>query len=127
MKKFLVLFLVTVMAVSLVTGCGGGVKTYTDSGQTIGVGIDKEFVIALGSNPTTGYRWQASYDEAMIELVESKYEPGKQAKEGAVGAGGVEYFTFKALKQGQTGITLDYLRPWEKESIEQKAFTVDIK
>ena len=129
MKKALALFLVMAIAVvGMVTGCGGEVKTYSDSGQTIGVDVNKEFVIGLGSNPTTGYRWQASYDDTAVTLVESEYQQGETAKEGVVGAGGVEYFKFKALKKGQTEITLDYLRSWEEgSSIEQKVFTVDIK
>jgi len=69
----------------------GEVKTYTDSGQAINIGVNQEFVIALGSNPTTGYGWQESYDETMLRLVEKKYKPGEEAEEGAVGAGGVEY------------------------------------
>ena len=128
MKKLLPMVVAAVLVASLLVGCGGGVKTYTDSGQTIGVDVDKEFVIGLGSNPTTGYRWQASYDDTAVALVESEYQQGKTAKEGVVGAGGVEYFKFKALKKGQTEITLDYLRSWEKgSSIEQKVFTIDIK
>ena len=98
MKKLLIsVILVTLVASSLV-GCGGGIKTYSDSGKTISVTIDQEFIIALGSNPTTGYSWQPDFDQAIIALVESKYEPGKKASEGVVGAGGVEFLKFKALK-----------------------------
>ncbi|MFC2032989.1 protease inhibitor I42 family protein [Chloroflexota bacterium] len=129
MKKALALFLVmAITVVILVMGCGGEVKTYSDSGQTISVNVNKEFVIALVSNPTTGYRWQASYDDTAVALVKSEYQQGETAKEGVVGAGGAEYFVFKALKKGQTEIILDYLRSWEKgSSIEQKVFTIDIK
>ena len=125
MKKFLIL--IAVVAISLVAGCAGEVKTYTDSGQAISIGVNQEFIIALGSNPTTGYRWQAGFDETILKLVESKYEPGQQAEQGVVGAGGIEYFRFKALKTGETEITLVYKRPWEEEVLEQKAFTVNIK
>ena len=127
MKKLLITVALALLAASLLVGCGGGVKTYTDSGQAISVGVDQEFVIALGSNPTTGYSWQPDFDRAVIELVESKYELGKKAEEGLVGAGGVEFFKFKALKAGQAEITLAYQRPWGKESIDRKVFTIDIK
>ena len=128
MKKFLILVMVAVIASCLVAGCAGEVKTYTDSGQTISVGVNQEFVIGLGSNPTTGYEWWESYDETMLEMVgEKTYELGAEAKEGVVGAGGVEFFTFKALKKGTTEITLVYKRGWEEESIDQKVFTVDIR
>ena len=125
MKK--VLAVVAVVAACLVVGCAGGAKTYTDSGQTIDIGVNQEFVIALGANPTTGYDWQESHDEAMLELTEKTYELGKTAKQGMVGAGGVDYFTFKALKAGETRITMVYKRVWEEESIDQKVFTVNIK
>jgi hypothetical protein len=39
MKKLLILVAVTVIAVSLIAGCAGEVKTYTDSGQAISMGL----------------------------------------------------------------------------------------
>ncbi len=127
MKRFLILITMAVLTICMVTGCVGEVKTYTDSGQTISIDITQEFVIALGSNPTTGYSWQESHDENILELVESKYEMGKEAGQGVVGAGGIEYFRFKALKAGETEITFVYKRPWEEQSIDHKLFTVHIK
>ena len=128
MKKPL-MFLMVIVVACLLAGCVGEVKTYSDSGQTIRIGINQEFVIALGSNPTTGYSWQVSYDEDLLELAggQSTYKPGEQAEEGAVGAGGVEYFRFKATKTGETEITLVYKRPWEEEVEEQKVFTISIE
>jgi inhibitor of cysteine peptidase len=119
-----VLILLVVLATFLMAGCIGEVESYTDPGQTISIGVNQEFVIALGSNPTTGYSWQESHDMAMVELIEKIYK--EQAKQGVVGAGGVEYFRFKALKTGTTEITLVYKRPWEQEIIEEKVFTINI-
>jgi inhibitor of cysteine peptidase len=114
-----------VLATCLVAGCIGEVETYTDPGQTIDIGVNQQFVIALGSNLTTGYSWQESYDGTMIELVEKIYK--EEAKQGVVGAGGVEYFRFKAVKTGRTEITLVYQRPWEEEILNQKVFTIHIR
>ncbi len=125
MKKFWLL--AAVVAICLAAGCVGEVKTYTDSGQAISIGVNQEFIIALGSNPTTGYGWQESYDEAVLELVEKTYKPGEKAEQGVVGAGGVEFFRFKALKTGKTEIALVYKRPWEEKTVDQKVFTVTIK
>ena len=127
MKKRLILITVAMVAIFLVAGCAGEVKTYSDSGQTISLSVNQEFAIALGSNPTTGYSWQESYDETVLELVEKTYELGREAKQVMVGAGGVEHFRFKALKAGKTKITMTYKRPWEEEILEQKVFTVNIK
>ena len=127
MKRLLLLVTVAVLAICSLAGCVGEVKTYTDSGQAINIGAIHCLNIALGSNPTTGYGWQESYDENMLMLVEKTYKPGEEAEEGVVGAGGVEYFRFKTLKAGETNITLVYKRPWEEEFLEQKVFTVNIK
>ena len=121
MKKFLILG--ALLTTCLVAGCVGEVKTYTDSGQTISIGTNQEFVIALGSNPTTGYRWQVSHDKTVLELLRSEYQTGEAAKQGA---GGIELFRFKALKTGATRITMSHKRQWEEQPIEQKVFSVDI-
>ena len=127
MKKLLIL--VAVVAICLSAGCVGEVKTFTDAGQMINIGVNQEFVIALGSNPTTGYSWQESYDETILELVEKTYKPGKEAKQGLVGAGGIEYFRFKTLKTGETEINLVYKRPWEEPTPQDvtKVFPVSIR
>ena len=124
MKRSLLAAVIVLSLVLILPGCVA--KTYTDSGQAIDIKQGQEFVIALGSNPTTGYSWQASFDENLLELVENKYELGKEAREGLVGAGGIEYFKFKTLGKGQSEITLLYKRAWEEESIDQKLFTVNI-
>ncbi len=112
MKKFLILVTVAVVAISVVAGCGG-IKTYTDFEEVIDLRINQEFVIAFESNATTGYAWEASYDETMVELVEQTYELSPEAEQGLVGAGGKDVFRFKALKKGETKITMVYKRPWE--------------
>jgi inhibitor of cysteine peptidase len=125
-KKLLILMLIA--AALTVAGCIGVAETYTDPGQMVNIGAKQEFIIALGSNPTTGYSWQASYDETKLELVGGKSEYKEEATEGVVGAGGIEYFRFKALKAGLTEITLTYEQPWEGgETGETKVFTVNVK
>ena len=125
MKRVLLLVAVVVLTLGLVAGCTT-VMTYDDEGQEVDIGVDQEFIIALGSNPTTGYSWQVSYDETMLELVESTYEAG-ETDEDVVGAGGVEYFRFLALEAGETEITLTYERSFEDgDPVETKVFTVNI-
>jgi inhibitor of cysteine peptidase len=124
--RLLILVTVAVLTICSVAGCVGEVKTYTDSGQTIDIGVGQEFVIALGSNRTTGYGWQESYDENMLRLVEKTYE--EETEEDVVGAGGIEYFRFRTLEAGETEITLVYKQPWEGGGIgEKKVFTVNIE
>ena len=127
MKRLLSFITAVIVVACLVAGCAGEVKTYTDSGQTINVGVNQEFVIALGSNPTTGYGWQEGHDETMVELVKSEYEAGEGAEQGMVGAGGIEHFRFKTLRAGQSEVTMAYQRSWEEESLEEKVFTVNVE
>lgn len=126
MKRVWLLVAAVVLTLGLVAGCTV-VKTYDDAGQDIDIGVGQEFIIALGSNPTTGYSWQASCDETMLELVESTYE-ADETDEDVVGSGGVEYFRFLTLQAGETEITLTYARPGEGgDVVETKVFTVNIE
>ena len=128
MKKLLPL-MGLILAACLVAGCSSTVQAYTDPEVTIDISANDEFVvlIALESNPTTGYSWEASYDETRLELVEETYELDEYAEQGLVGAGGIELFRFKSLKSGEAKITMDYKRSWETEVLEQKVFTVEVK
>jgi len=125
MKKLLVPVMALILAVCLLAACGG-VKTYVDPEEKISVGIEDEFIIALDSNPTTGYDWEESHDPYKLILVEKKYEPDEKAA-GLVGAGGTQYFRFTSQKTGETEVTFTYKRPWETDYTEQKVFKVDIK
>ena len=126
MKKLLILITVALAVTFLLAGCVE-VKTYTDSGQTINIGVNREFVIAIGANPTTGYDWEVSLDETILELVEKTYKLAEEAEHEIVGAGGVDYFRFKALKTGEAEITMVYKRSWEEESIDRKVFTINVE
>ncbi|MBA7698350.1 hypothetical protein ES703_107027 [subsurface metagenome] len=127
MKKLMVLVGASILVVSLVAGCGG-VKTYVDPEKKISVGLEEEFIIALDSNPTTGYDWEESHDPYKLILIEKNYEPDEKA-EGLVGAGGTQYFRFTSQKTGETEITLVYKRPWEDPTPQDvmKVFTISIR
>ena len=127
MKKFMMLLTMAVVAASLVAGCAGGVMTYGDPEQPVNVKANQEFIIALGANPTTGYDWEESFDKTMLQLVNKTYKTSEESEQEVTGAGGVDYFRFKALKAGTTEIKMDYKRSWEEESAEQKVFTVNIE
>jgi inhibitor of cysteine peptidase len=122
MKNFVISSIVAVVGICILAGCTRereGLKTYTDSNQIIDIRIRQEFVIALDSNITTGYSWQVSYDQNMLELVEKTYEQNPNPR-GLLGVGGVEYFRFKALNIGETEITFIYRRSWEEPTSQDK-------
>ncbi len=126
MKKCLAAVLISILVLSVVAACNQSVKANVDTGKTISASVDREFVIAVDSNPTTGFDWEAGYDDSKLVLVGKEYKPDEKAS-GLVGAGGTKYFRFKALETGKTEITLTYKRPWETEIAEQKVFNVAIK
>ncbi len=96
-------------------GSGGGsesVQTYTEPAVTINVKVNHEFVIALESNPTTGYTWEEESEEDLIRLVDRIYRQDDQAN-GMVGVGGTVYFRYLALQEGETEILLVYGQHWD--------------
>ena len=80
----------------------------------------KQFTLALKSNPTTGFSWQLkSYDTLHLHLIDHHYQhPTSQL----IGAPGMEYFRFavtdnlKQVNQAKPAGTIrfSYARPWEK-------------
>ncbi|MDD4875687.1 MAG: protease inhibitor I42 family protein [Dehalococcoidales bacterium] len=128
MKKYFVLIAMLMVTSCLQVGCAE-VNAYTDSGQMISISVNQEFFIALGSNRTTCYMWQENYDNDMIGLESIEYLLSDEAKQKLAGAGGVEFFRFKALKKGETEITMVYKRSWEEPSAQDltKVFTITIE
>jgi len=128
MKKLLVLVMASILLVSLIGSCsdGAGVTCFVDPIETINTRVGQEFIIALDSNPTTGYNWEVIYEEDILSLEEEEYDPDEKAA-GLVGAGGTQYYHFKALKTSETIIVVTYKKSGEEEYAEQKVFNVDIK
>lgn len=88
---------------------------FTNPKKPIEVTAGQRFIIVLGANHTTGYRWELTNDgdKNIVELVGSEY---KVSDEGKVGSGGREVWTFLAKSPGKTRISFRYVRPWEKEA-----------
>jgi len=93
---------------------------YTRDDRDIGATVGSELVIAVESNPTTGYRWQAQFDAAALALVDQRFT----ALGTGVGAGGIERFRFKVLAAGDSAIRLVRKRAWEAISVEDLTFRV---
>ena len=130
MKKLLTVALAGVALLAMVlSGCSTQAKAFTDSSQVINTRVNQEFTIALGSNITTGYSWQPTYDENALNLVEKTYKEQDNTGKQIVGASGTEYFNFKALSKGETKVTFTYRRPWEQPSAQDQTliFTINVK
>ena len=129
MNKLVALVVSLLLIAGSLIGCASQsaqAKEYTDPSQAIEVGVGSQFIIILESNPTTGYKWEASFDNSLLKLVKSDYKQAED-KPGMVGVGGKEYFTFEGLKKGSAKVTLDYKRSWEEGSAKQIVFNVSVK
>jgi len=98
-------------AAALLATLSGNV--YTDPGKPISVTKDTDVLIALPSNPTTGYSWTARVSGAAVSNGGSAYQ-AHPAAAGMTGAGGQQIFEFEAEGAGTATVTFTYARPWEK-------------
>jgi inhibitor of cysteine peptidase len=84
--------------------------------------VGEEFEITLDANPTTGYSWEASFDDTFLQLIEQRYERTSDL----IGGGGHAVFAFKFLRTGKGTITMEYRRPWESGYKEIRKFEVSV-
>lgn len=71
------------------------------------------FTVTLGSNRTTGFQWSESAqidDQSVLEQLAHRFVP---PEEDTPGAAGKEVWTFRALKEGSTEVSMEYSQPWE--------------
>ena len=87
------------------------------------VKVNKEFKIPLDSNPSTGYKWEASFDKAFLRLKADRF---KRPDKAFPGAGGTQTFVFLPIKKGDTKIRFVYKRPWEKSVAREKTYKIQI-
>jgi inhibitor of cysteine peptidase len=88
-------------------------NVYSDPMTPISVAKGHYFLVALASNPTTGYSWTASISNANVEDEGSAYLAASHAPR-VVGSGGQQIFSFEGSATGTATITFSYARPWEK-------------
>lgn len=132
MKRLMVILVLAAVISTLLTACSSAEpKVYSDPTQTISADVGQEFIIALkDQSGSTGYSWREEFDESFLKLVGSGYESPPEPKRGEpplVGAPGTRSFQFKALKKGETKVTMVCKQPWEGGGVgETKVFTVSI-
>ena len=94
--------------------------------RTKQVTLNRPFHIKLKANPSTGYKWGASYDKSFLTLVKESHQRDPSKPKTHVGVGGITTFTFRPIRNGETSINFRYKRPWEKEVAETKTFRIII-
>ncbi|CDZ78174.1 putative secreted protein [Legionella massiliensis] len=103
-----------------------------NAADTMTLTIDKnqkDFLVTLPSNPTTGYQWTVvSFDKSFLELKASQYLPPKTK---LIGAGGQMQFNFALIARktypASTTMQFKYLRSWEPETGTLKTVTVNFQ
>lgn len=125
MKKWLI----PIMAVTTLLGACSSKPQLLDARAgkhfVFNISAGREFIVKLDSNPSTGFDWRQDYDASMLTLAGTRFDPTRAAGE-ASGSGGLLTLRFKALRAGETKMTLIYSRGWEHQAAEQKEFTVSI-
>ena len=108
--------LLIVLAILILAGCICTQKNQcntTKDSTMITTKVGEEFNITLDSNPTTGYQWKllGGFKWDVVEPGDAEYVATETQR---IGAGGKDNWTFKAVGPGETTMTFEYFRPWEK-------------
>jgi len=135
MRKALLLTLLAAVTVLALSGCDlldrwlvppeHRVDENASGGQ-VSVQVGETLVVALASNPSTGYGWEiVELDPLVLKLTKEDIKIDSDL----VGAGGTQLFFFEALQVGQTSLQLVYRRPWEEgvEPIGTFSMTVQVR
>jgi inhibitor of cysteine peptidase len=92
-----------------------------DSGARRTVRVGEDLVVVLAENPTTGYRWFADVDDALLQALDDSYDGPSEPR----GAPGTRQLVFRALREGPARLRLEKKRPWEGRAVEE--FVVDLE
>ncbi|MFA6096510.1 MAG: protease inhibitor I42 family protein [Candidatus Paceibacterota bacterium] len=82
--------------------------------------VGEDILITLDSNVTTGYSWEAEFDEHYFILRSKDFISDRNSPK--LGAAGKEVFTFTPIQAGEAAITMGYGRPRESGPIDTKIF-----
>jgi inhibitor of cysteine peptidase len=97
----------------------------SSSGKTVNIAVGGTLTVTLDSNVTTGYSWELKEigDTDVLQKTDNKYvAPANEA----IGAGGKEVWTFKALAAGTSTLTMDYSQPWAGGQKGAKIFSLTV-
>ncbi len=117
----------SIASLLLLAGCSGEPDVYREPDEVITVKVNREFIIAITTNPPTGYMWTATVDESMLELVSSTIKARRVEIKGEEKVILEQHFRCRALKKGDTEVQLNLRGPDIKHIWEQESFPVTIR
>ncbi|MGE0599528.1 MAG: protease inhibitor I42 family protein [Dehalococcoidia bacterium] len=102
--------------------------TEADNGRNVAVAKDGAVIVALVSNPSTGYSWAVVAPEPTnLELDgEPKFVPAGSTTP-VLGAPGTQVFTFKTTATGKSTLKMEYRRSFEPQNPAEKTFEVTVE
>ncbi len=136
-SKLIIVGLVVVVTLSLLA-CGSPSEVSVDVSidefmdlnhvsQQTEVKAGGTLTVTLGSNPTTGFRWD---EEALIDdpavVEQTGHEYVAPAASDIVGGAGTEIFVFKALEAGTATVYLEYSRDWEDDEEAEWTYSLTV-
>lgn len=127
MKRTLILVLL--ILTMLLPSCAeevpaGETLIYRDEKVLVEVKVNQEFVIAIVSNPASGYMWREEFDKKFVEVTSSTFEFNEEMRGTEVFM--EQHFRFKALRKGKTQVAINMGAP-DLTVVRQRIFTVNIK
>ncbi len=96
-------------------GAAPGAKVLSEeTSHEASLKVGEMVTVMLAANPSTGFSWTvAPVADEVLTQVSMVFRP--RSGGGVVGAGGLDQWTFKAVKVGKQTLTFEYRRPWEKD------------
>ena len=141
MKHSIIIGITAILAACAATACGGAADegdtktsgepkiTYpqAEPGATTEVGVDGYFEIRQDDDTSGELRWlfKEPPDDKLLKIVEERFD-GPPATEDGGGGPGTRVWLFQAIADGETELTLEYLRPWEEDVPPTKTATFKI-
>ncbi|MDD5085904.1 MAG: protease inhibitor I42 family protein [Candidatus Omnitrophica bacterium] len=81
--------------------------------------------LELEANPTTGYMWEIE-KISPDGLLEKAGDYSYRRQFNLIGGGGLQIFSFNAVKKGEAELGFVYRRPWEDKKQVAKKFNVRV-
>ena len=118
------------LAVLMTTSACTTNKTIEVDGESNGSRVEMKagdtLIITLEGNITTGYQWELLPNTEGIIQLQGDPEYVQKSAGKLMGAGGVYYFTLKAMQPGSTRIELKYYRSFEPDVAPLEIFSLDV-
>ena len=98
--------------------------------QELEISAGDTFSVALCSNPTTGVQWShiaEISDKDVLEQTNHQFSlPENNSKPQETGAPGQDIWTFGALKEGASTVSVEYSRPWPEGEKGEWTFVLNV-